>query len=449
MSKRKFPEGFLWGTGTTAYQIEGAWNEDGKGESIWDRFVHSPYRILNGENGDVACDHYHRMPEDVALMKELGIPCYSFTIGWSRILPNGIGAVNEKGLDFYDRLVDHLLDAGISPMATLYHWDIPQVLQDKGGWPNRDCTDWFAEYARVVFEKLGDRVPRWSTFNEPWVIAFQGYANADLAPGLADFSQAYQAAHHILLAHGKAAQLFRQNGYKGELGIILDHQNFIPASESEADKAACQRVYEEAFGMFMKPLHVGKYPKMLFDWIGTHKPKIQDGDMEIIKQSIDFLGVNYYMTYAVSYSHIGKLLKATTEQISAPGWGVTEYEWGINPPGLTAVLMDIKENYGNPKMYVTENGCAIKDFPDANGFVADWGRVDYLRAHIRAVHDAIQAGADVNGYIVWTLLDNFEWNLGYKTRFGIVRVDFETQKRIPKQSALWYKEVAARNDIEE
>jgi beta-glucosidase len=449
MGTRQFPEGFLWGAATAAYQIEGAWNEDGKGESIWDRFTHRPYTIQHGDTGDIACDHYHRMPEDVALMKELGLQSYRFSISWPRVLPWGRGAVNEKGLGFYDRLVDNLLDAGIVPNATLNHWDLPQAIQEEGGWPNRDSADWFADYARVVFDRLGDRVALWATHNEPWVVAFLGYAHGDLAPGIADYSQAYQAAHHLLLAHGKAVQTFRQGGYRGEIGLVLDLQHYQPASGSDADRAACQRAYEQHVALFLAPVFKGHYPEGLFDWIGPHAPHVQGGDMELIALPVDFLGVNHYMTFVVSFAHRGGLLKLSEETVSAPNLGRTEVGWGVNPAGLTAVLLDVKENYGNPKMYVTENGCAVEDVPNAEGFVADWGRVDYLRAHLRAAHDALQAGANLHGYYVWSLLDNFEWAHGYGPRFGIVRVDYETGGRTPKQSARWYGEVMAHSQVEE
>ena len=449
MTFRQFPQGFMWGAATASYQIEGAWNEDGKGESVWDRFTHTPYRITDGDTGDIACDHYHRMPEDVALMKELGLQTYRFSIAWPRVLPQGRGQVNPKGLDFYNRLVDKLLEAGIKPNVTLNHWDLPQALQDQGGWPNRDITGWFADYARLMFDKLGDRVKMWATHNEPWIVALFGYAHGVFAPGLADFSQGYQAAHHLLLAHGKAVQAFRQGGYKGEIGIVLDIHGHEPASDSEADRLACQRVWENNPGLFLTPLFKGHYPEMLMAWIGTLAPRIQPGDLELINQPIDFLGMNHYMTSAIAFSSRGGLLKAESDFISAPNWGRTTVNWGIYPPGLTKVLLRLKNEYGVRKIYITENGCAAADTPDATGFVADWGRVDYLRAHLRALHDAIQAGVDVRGYYVWSLMDNFEWAHGYGPRFGMVRVDYPTQRRIPKQSARWYSEVIARNGVEE
>jgi beta-glucosidase len=372
----------IWGAATSAYQIEGTWNTDGKGESIWDRFAHSPYRVMNGDTGDVACDHYRRMSDDVSLMKELGLQTYRFSISWPRILPQGRGAINEKGLDFYDQLVDSLLAADIIPNATLYHWDYPQALQEAGGWPNRDSVDCHA---------LGLH-----------------------APGICDYSQAYQTVHHQLLSHGRTVQLFRQGSYQGEIGIVLNLGHYEPATESQADLAACQRAYEENVALFMDPLIKGHYPEMLLDWIGPHRPHVREEDAAVISQPIDFVGVNYYTSHEVSWSLSHGLLKANSAPVSAPGWGHTKMDWGINPPGLTAVLLNIKENYGNPKMYVTENGCALKDTPDERGFVADWGRVGFFRAHLMAAHDAIQAGA-----------------------------------RNPKQSALWYREVITRNGVEE
>jgi beta-glucosidase len=447
MTERKFPEGFLWGAATAAYQIEGAWNEDGKGESIWDRFTHRPYTILNGDTGDVACDHYHRMSKDVALMKALGLRTYRFSISWPRVLPQGYGQVNPKGLDFYDRLVDKLLAADILPNATLNHWDLPQALQDRGGWPSRDCADWFADYARLMFDRLGDRVAFWSTHNEPHVIAYLGYATGIFAPGIADHSQAYQAVHHLLLAHGKAVQVFRAGSYKGDIGIVIYFGNYVPASEAEADRAACQRAYENMNAIFGDPLFKGRYPEMLFDWIGPHTPQIQDRDMAIINQPIDFLGVNHYFTVQVAFDPRDGLLKLSQTQVTAPHWGYTAMGWGVNPDGIKAMLLDLKARYDNPRIYITENGCAVEDVPDDHGFVADWRRVDYLRGHIRAVHEAIQAGVDVRGYYVWSLMDNFEWASGYKPRFGLVRVDYPTGKRIPKQSAGWYSSVIANNVV--
>jgi beta-glucosidase len=447
MSELKFPEGFVWGAATSAYQIEGAWDEDGKGESIWDRFVHTPYRVIDGATGDVACDHYHRMPQDVALMQSLGLKTYRFSVSWPRVLPQGRGAVNEKGLDFYDRLVDELLSAGIQPTVNLFHWELPQALQDEGGWPNRDTADCFAEYARAVFDRLSDRVGRWITQNEPRVAAFLGYGDGVHAPGICDYTQAYQALHHLLLAHGKAVQVFRHGGYGGEIGIVHDLAHFIPASGRQEDVVACQRAYEQDIGQLLDPIFKQRYPEALFTWLGSQRPRIEGGDMATIGQPIDFLGVNYYKTHAVSFDIDTPPLKARLAPVSAPGWGRTEMGWGVNPPGLKAVLLNVKETYGNPKVYVTENGCAFPDQPDETGFVTDRGRLNFIRDHLHAIHDAIEAGANVRGYLVWSLMDNFEWARGYGPRFGIVRVDYETLERTPKQSALWYSGVIDQNAI--
>ena len=447
MTQLTFPKDFLWGVAASAYQIEGAYNEDGKGESIWDRFTRWPAHILNGDNGDVACDHYHRMPDDVALMKELGIPLYSFTISWSRVIPRGYGAVNAKGLDFYDRLVDELLASNIQPLATLYHWEFPQALEDLGGWPNRDVTDWYAEYARVVFKKLADRVKIFSTFCEPWVSAILGYGTGLHAPGICDYSKAYQTAHHLLLAHGKAVQAYREGGYDGQIGIALNLNGLIPASDSEEDQAAAQRVHDETHALFLNPIFNGSYPQALFEYIGPHQPRVQTGDAKIISQPIDFLGLNYYNTDYVEFDLFGGLNKARLIPYSAPGWGRTEMNWGIDPDGIKREVLYLKENYGNPKIYLMENGCAMPDVPDENGFVADWDRINFLRAHIRSLHEAIQEGANVHGYFAWSILDNFEWERGYSKRFGLVRVDYETLERIPKHSAFWYRDVISSNAI--
>jgi len=448
LGTRLFPQGFVWGAATSAYQIEGAWNEDGKGESIWDRFSHRPYSIRNGDTGDVACDHYHRMPEDVALMKSLGLKAYRFSIAWSRVLPEGRGRVNPKGLDFYDRLVDELLGAGIAPTACLYHWDLPQAIQEQGGLGSRQVVDWFAEYADLMFKKLGDRVMRWGTHNEPWVSAFIGHSMGVMAPGLADTSLAYQAAHHLLLAHAKAVQVYRAGGYKGEIGIILDVEHTFPASQAEQDVAACRRYTDSYAGLFANPVFKGHYPAELMEWLGPMAPKVQPGDMELIQQPIDYLGINYYRGVEVRYDP-GHYLKCQVSHKSQPLWGSTEIGWGVYPDGLTEVLLRFKNQYGNPKMFVTENGVATPDRLGADGQVNDVARINYVRAHILACHTAIQQGANLQGYFVWSLLDNFEWAEGYAPRFGMVWVDFPTGRRTPKGSFDWYREVIRRNGIEE
>ncbi len=449
MPTRNFPEEFLWGAATSAYQIEGAWNEDGKGESIWDRYAHSPYRIHNGDTGDIADDHYHRMPEDVALMKTLGLQGYRFSISWSRVLPQGRGPVNQKGLDFYDRLVDELLSAGIVPNATLNHWDLPQALQDLGGWPNRAVAGWFTDYARIMFDRLGDRVPMWATHNEPGVVAFAGYADGGMAPGLASYPKALQAAHHLLLAHGQTVQLYHQGGYPGKIGIVLDLARFYPASDSQADIDACQRASDNMEGVWFWPIFYGRYPERLMEWVGDQAPRIEPGDMATIHQPIDFLGFNYYMAFNVSYSSQGGMFKNSWAFKNKPNWGKTATDWGVWPQGLTELLLKFKDEYGNPPIYISENGTAAHDEPDETGFVDDQERINFLRAHLQAAHAAIQQGANLKGYFVWSLMDNFEWAAGYTPRFGIVRVDYETQARIPKKSAYWYRDVIAKNAVED
>lgn len=447
MNKLVFPESFIWGVAASSYQIEGAWDEDGKVESIWDRFVHQPYHVLGGDTGDTACDHYHRMPQDVELMGELGIKSYSLTLSWPRIIPDAYGEVNQPGLDFYDRLVDRLLAGGIRPKVTLNHWDFPQVLQDSGGWNNREMVDWFVEYAQVVFERLADRVELWSTHCEPWVIAFLGYGSGEHAPGICDFTQAYQVVHHLLLSHAQTARLFRENGYPGKLGIVLNIDSYTPASNSDEDFAAARRVSLESTDLFLDPLFKGYYPQELFSWIGDHIPIIHDGDLQIIKDSVDFIGINYYKSFYVEYDVGGSVLKAKLSPNPEPGWGITEMGWGIGPNGLTELLLYITERYQKPEIYVTENGCALVDIPDADGFVSDYGRINYLRAHIQAVHRAVQDGADVRGYYVWSIMDNFEWAFGYSKKFGLVRIDFDTLDRLPKESAWWYKKVIEGNGV--
>ena len=329
-----FPENFTWGAIASAYQIEGAWNEDGKGLSIWDQFSSLPDRILNGDTGKIAADHYHRMPEDVLLMKEIGLDSYSFTISWPRILPEGTGKVNPKGLDFYDRLVDELLNAGIRPKATLYHWDYPATLLERGGWPCRDSIDWFGDYAALAFEKLADRVDLWATHNEPWVAAFLGYGMGVHAPGICDARLAYQTAHHLLMAHANAVAIYRSGNYGGEIGLILNLNHLIPGSDREQDIQATQRVYDETHSLFLDPIFLGKYPEKFLEWLGPNQPRIEPGDLDQLHGAADYLGINHYNTDKVYYDHFGGWLKARLEPYSAPGWGVTQMGWGINPAGL-------------------------------------------------------------------------------------------------------------------
>jgi len=441
----QFPDNFLWGVATSAYQIEGAWNQDGKGESIWDRYSHHPYHIKNNDTGDEACDHYHRMPQDVELLRKLGVKSYRFSVSWSRVLPNGFGSINQKGLDFYKELVDRLLSVNIQPFLTLYHWDLPQALQEKGGWFERDTASYFAEYAQTMFLSLGDKVHLWATHNEPRVVAFLGYGDATMAPGIADFSKSYQVAHHLLLAHGLSVQEFRKQGLSGKIGIVIDSEHSFPGSFREEDLLAWQRYYEQDTGLFTDAIFKGKYPELLMDWIGPMQPKVKNGDMGIINTPVDFLGINYYRGVKVSYHQTGGFLKCKTTQETLPMGGFTEMGWGVHPSGLKQVLDNIKDRYGNIPLIVSENGCAVHEYPDESGFVNDQERIYYLRLHLQSVWESIHKGVNVKGYYVWSLMDNFEWAQGYCPRFGLIRVDYRTKERIPKKSFYWYKDLIANS----
>lgn len=442
-----FPKGFLWGTATSSYQIEGGWNIDGKGESIWDRYSHTPGMVLNNANGDTACDHYHRWEEDLKLIHDLGANTYRFSLSWPRIIPDGTGQVNQKGLDFYSRLVDQLLEYNIQPNVTLYHWDLPQALENRGGWVARDSVQWFSDYAEVVFKQLGDRVPLWSTINEPWVVAFLGYTNGVMAPGYQDLSKGMQAAHHLLVAHANAVQKFKMLACPGKIGIVLNVAHYLPKTDTEEDKLACQRASDYVNHLFFKPLYHGQYPQELLDWVGKSAPVVEAGDMELIQNSADFVGINYYASQQIQYNQNSGLLKQNINSYSESIFGQTDMGWGIYPEGLTKFLLDVKNTYGNPPVYITENGTADKDTADANGYVLDRGRIIYIRSHLLALKDAMDEGANIQGYYVWSFMDNFEWAWGYKPRFGIVRVDYDTLKRTPKRSYHWFKEVTSQNGL--
>jgi len=450
VSKLRFPEGFIWGVATSSYQIEGAWNEDGKGESIWDRFSHTPGKIEDGTNGDVACDHYHRWREDIALMKSLGIEGYRFSVSWPRILPRGRGEVNQAGLDFYSRLVDGLLEAGISPFLTLYHWDLPQALQDEGGWPARATVEAFAQYADVISRHLGDRVKHWITHNEPAVAGFEGHLTGRHAPGIQDWNAALRAAHHLLLSHGWAVPIIRGNSRDAEVGIALNLVPAVPASASAADFHACRHFDGYLNRWLLDPLYGRHYPAdMVASYMAQgHLPAggltfVHDGDLDTIASRTDFLGVNYYTRRILRDENAPDNLPQTT--FPAPDSERTEMGWEVYPDGLYDILNRLRFEYQPRKIYVTENGASYSDRPDTDGRVRDHRRVDYLRTHLAAAHRAIQNGVPLAGYFVWSLIDNFEWVKGYTQRFGIVWTDYETQERIPKDSALWYKETIAQN----
>ncbi|NLG72372.1 MAG: beta-glucosidase [Chloroflexi bacterium] len=436
---RRFPTDFIWGSATASYQIEGAWNEDGKGESIWDRFAHTPGKILNGDTGDTACDHFHRWREDVALMRELGLQAYRFSISWPRILPQGRGQVNRAGLDFYERLVDALLEAGIMPFVTLYHWDLPQALQDAGGWPNRDTTEAFVEYTGHVTRLLGDRVRFWATFNEPFCSAWLGYWEGVHAPGHQDLDEMLAAGHHLLLAHGLALPVIRENVKQAQAGIVLNLTPQYPASESEADRLAARERDGQINRWYLDPLSGRGYPQDMVSAYARPMDFVHAGDMEIIARPVDFLGINHYTRAVVRSQAVDESQNLPAAVFPGPEY--TDMGWEVYPPGLYDLLIRLQREYDFPSLYITENGAAFADVVSADGSVHDMQRIDYLRRYLAAAADALQAGVPLRGYFVWSFLDNFEWAFGYSKRFGIVHVDFETLVRRPKDSALWYRDL--------
>ena len=428
----EFPKGFKWGTATASYQIEGAAGEDGRGESIWDRFSRTPGKVLNGHTGDVACDHYHLYKHDVALMKEIGVDSYRFSLAWPRIYPTGAGQVNHRGLDFYKRLIEELLTAGIEPAATLYHWDLPQALEDKGGWMNRDTALYFQDYAETVFQELGDSVQLWITLNEPWCSAFLGYGNGEHAPGKQDFAGHLHAAHHLLLAHGLALQAYRALNLPAEIGITLNLTQQYPASSSPEDQEAVRKADGFHNRWYLDPLLKGFYPQDMPEFLSIVAPKIQPGDFDLISAPLDFLGINNYSRGIVEHDGQGGY-----RSVPPPG-PVTAMGWEVYPQGLYDLLMRVHKDYGPLPLYITENGAAYHDLVE-QGRVHDQERIVYLQEHIAQAAKAIQDGVPLQGYYVWSLLDNFEWAFGYERRFGIVYVNFETQERMLKDSALWYQ----------
>ncbi len=436
-------DGFRYGAATAAIQIEGAARADGRGESIWDRFARTPGRVANGDRTDIACDHYNRWYQDVCLMAGLGLETYRFSIAWPRVLPDGQGVVNTAGLDFYRRLAEQLRAHEIEPLATLYHWDLPQALQEHGGWAERDTAERFAEYAVVVAEALGDVVTDWITVNEPWVVAFGGHAYGLKAPGLTDWATALRAAHHVSLAHGLGVEALRETLPGARIGPSLNLEPVHPATDSEEDVAAARR-WDGHLNRWFADSHLSAaYPQDMLDLYEREVGSlefIQDGDLELISQPTDFLGLNYYRPAVVSASDSGPI----GAEVIAQDPPVTDMGWAVRPQGLVEILSRLRDDYGNPPILVTENGASYDDPPALNGQVSDPERLAYLRTHIGAVHEARRKGADVRGYYVWSLLDNFEWEHGYARRFGIVHVDFETQKRTPKASARWYRDYIRR-----
>ena len=437
-----FPEGFYWGTATASFQIEGATRADGRGESIWDRFAATPGKVLTGETGDPACDSYHRYAEDVALMEEIGVNAYRFSIAWPRVIPDGSGAVNAAGLDHYDRLVDALLAAGITPFVTLYHWDLPQTLQDQGGWANRATIDHFVRYADVVASRLGDRVKNWMMHNEPWCISILSHALGVHAPGLKDERIALQVAHNVLVSHGRAVPVIRQRCPGAQVGIVLNFSPAYPATDTDADAAAA-RMYNAKFNLwFVNPVAGKGYPQDAWADYGPSVPQIEPGDMETIAIPLDFLGVNFYSREIVHdpAGGLGRVInRPNPVNMMVRGWENT-------PSALAELLTWLHHDYAFPRLLVTENGATYDDVL-WEGQVHDPARIDYLRSHIGVLPGVIAAGVPLAGYFCWSLLDNFEWAMGTRDRFGLVYVDFATQQRTIKDSGRWYNRVIRANAL--
>ncbi|GAA2086165.1 GH1 family beta-glucosidase [Streptomyces albiaxialis] len=433
------PADFVWGAATAAYQIEGAAAEDGRSPSIWDTFSHTPGKVAGGDTGDVACDHYHRWPEDLALLGELGLDAYRFSIAWPRVVPDGDGTVNERGLAFYDRLTDALLEAGITPFPTLYHWDLPQALQDRGGWPARETAEHFAAYAAAVADRLGDRIQNWATLNEPLCSAWIGHYEGTMAPGLTDMAAAVRASFHLHLGHGLATQAIRAAVPDARVGIVNNLTHCDPATDSEADRAAAYRSDGHNNRWWMDPLHGRGYPQDMVELYGT-EPPARAGDLETIAAPLDWLGLNYYFRSVTADDPSGPLPHARPIDLPA-GTPVTGMGWEVHAEGLTKTLRRITEEYGARCLYVTENGSAYPDVVGPDGQIHDPERTRYLDEHLAACARAVRAGVPLAGYFAWSLLDNFEWAYGYAQRFGLVHVDYGTQRRTIKTSGHHYADV--------
>ena len=447
MARLEFPRGFHWGTATASYQIEGAWNEDGKGESVWDRFAHKPGAIKNGDTGDRACDHYHRFAEDVALMRAMNLTSYRFSIAWPRIQPAGRGPANAKGIDFYRRLVDELLDAGIRPFPTLYHWDLPQALEEAGGWPARDTAGRFADYAELVVKALGDRVSDWMILNEPNVFTACGYLLGIHAPGRRSLPDFLRATHTVNLAHGQAFRAMRAARSGLRIGTAFNFADCQPMADTQADATAAERWHAFVNETFLSPALRGRYPACFRDGSAPLEAMgVREGDLETARAPLDFVGVNLYTRALVEDVPADPNLGARPARPFGGDEGPrTEFGWEVWPDALYNVLVRIARDYDSPVLEVTENGCSYGDGPDARGVVRDTRRIDFHRGYLEAVHRAIADGADVRGYHVWTLMDNFEWAEGFQQRFGLVHVDFDTCARTVKESGRWYGRVAAEN----
>jgi beta-glucosidase len=452
MPEFRFPKGFIWGVATSAHQIEGAFREGGRGESIWDRFAATPGTIEDGSDASMACDHYHRWREDIDLMRWLGVGAYRFSIAWPRIVPDGSGPVNEAGLDFYDALVDALFEAGIQPFVTLYHWDLPQALQDRGGWGARETAEAFTRYAATVAGRLGDRVKNWITHNEPWCIATLGHEEGEHAPGHRDPAESLRVAHHVLLSHGWALEAIRKEVPDAQAGIVLNLVPVWPLRMNEADIEAARRFDGQFNRWYLDPLFRGGYPADAIDdrirrghLKGTDLPFVLEGDLETISTRLDFLGLNYYSRVVVRAGARGE-----PEAVAVvPKEELTEMGWEVYPHGLYETLMRLHREYGPRAIHITENGAAFVDGPESGGRIPDGRRVNYLRDHFSAARKAIADGVPLRGYFVWSLLDNFEWAHGYTKRFGLYGVDFTTQRRVAKDSAFWYHAVVTAGAVGE
>jgi beta-glucosidase len=452
----RFPDDFLWGSATASYQIEGAVGECGRGASIWDTFSHTPGKTYRGDTGDIACDHYHRLEGDLDLMADLGLRAYRFSVAWPRVQPSGSGTPNREGLDFYRRLVDGLRQRDIVPMLTLYHWDLPQALEDRGGWTNRETSERFAEYAGIVYEAFSEEVGHWITLNEPWVASWMGYGLGVHAPGHRDSAAALAATHHLLLGHGLAMERMRSAGDDNQLGVTLNLHPGHPSRDTEADRKAARRVDGQANRLYLDPLFRGEYPEDIFSYYrerGADLSFVRDGDLQKISTPIDFLGINYYFRHSVREAPVEEGSSVPFADLGArpviPHAGEkTAMGWPVEPEGLKEMLVRIKDEYADVPIYVTENGRAVHDYIDPEGGVDDEERISYLDSHFRAAHEAMERGVDLRGYMVWSFLDNFEWAEGYSKRFGLVFVEYGTQQRIPKSSARWYSGVIKRNGLE-
>jgi len=444
----RFSSDFLFGVATAAYQVEGAWNEDGKGESIWDRFAHTPGKILDGMSGDVACDHYHRYHEDITLMKELGVDAYRFSIAWSRIFPEGRGRVNEKGLDFYRKLIEKLKSVGIRPVVTLYHWDLPQALQDEGGWENEATVQAFADYARLLFCTFRDDVDIWITHNEPWVVAFIGNYEGRHAPGKEDFGAALRVSRNLLLSHGHAVRVFREEGIKKPIGITLNLSPVHPARNDEETRKAVRRYDGYLNRWFLDPLFHGRFPEDMLAFYGAKGFPVQQLDSQesaLVSSPLDFLGINYYFRSVVAE---GSEPVLETRLVESPDAEKSSMGWEVYPPDIYEIIQRVTRDYAPKAIYITENGYASFDVVSPQGSVEDDKRIDYLRNHLLQLSRAIAEGSPVKGYFVWSIMDNFEWSFGFTQRFGLVYTDYVTLRRIPKKSFYFYQNLIRKRALE-